>query len=59
MSVKRKKKEIFHKVFGEYSKGELNIGKSNKKVKSIKQATAIALSMVKRNKKNKKRRKVK
>jgi len=32
------------KVMKEYSKGELNIGKSKKKVTSQKQAVAIALS---------------
>ena len=32
------------KVMKEFKKGELNIGKSNKKVKSKKQAIAIALS---------------
>jgi hypothetical protein len=42
------------KVMREYKKGELNIGKSSKKVKSRKQAIAIALSqagMAKRGKK--------
>jgi hypothetical protein len=32
------------KVMGEYKRGTLNIGKSEKKVKSKKQAVAIALS---------------
>lgn len=32
------------KVMREFKKGELNIGKSSKKVKSRKQAVAIALS---------------
>ena len=32
------------KVMKEYKKGELNIGKSKKKVKNRKQAIAIALS---------------
>ena len=32
------------KVMREFKKGELNIGKSSKKVKSKKQAVAIALS---------------
>lgn len=32
------------KVIKEFKKGELNIGKSSKKVKSKKQAIAIALS---------------
>jgi hypothetical protein len=40
--MKAKKKVA--KVMREYKKGELNIGKSKKKVKSKKQATAIALS---------------
>jgi hypothetical protein len=33
------------KVMSEFGKGQLNIGKSVKKVKSPKQAIAIALSM--------------
>lgn len=32
------------KVMGEYKRGELNVGKSQKKVASKKQAIAIALS---------------
>lgn len=37
-------KKKIKKVMKEYKKGELNIGKSEKKVKSQKQAVAIALS---------------
>ena len=35
------------KVMHEYKKGKLNIGKSKKKVKSRKQAIAIAMHMAK------------
>lgn len=42
------------KVMKEYKKGELNIGKSSKKVKSKKQAIAIALSEAGMSKKKKK-----
>jgi hypothetical protein len=44
-------------VMKEFKKGQLNIGKSNKKVKSKKQAVAIAMSeagMAKKKKKGKK-----
>jgi hypothetical protein len=41
------------KVMKEFKKGELNIGKSSKKVKSKKQAIAIALSEAKLGKKKK------
>jgi hypothetical protein len=41
------------KVMREYKKGELNIGKSSKKVKSKKQAVAIALSQAGMSKKKK------
>ena len=42
------------KVMKEFKKGELNIGKSKKKVKSRKQAIAIALSEAGMSKKRKK-----
>ena len=42
MSTKKQKK--VKKVMKEFKKGELNIGGSKKKVKSRKQAIAIALS---------------
>ena len=42
------------KVMKEFKKGELNIGKSKKKVKSRKQAIAIALSEAGKSKKGKK-----
>ena len=42
------------KVMREFKKGELNIGKSPKKVKSRKQAIAIALSEAGLSKKRKK-----
>lgn len=41
---KTKAQKKISKVMREYKKGELNIGKSAKKVKSKKQAVAIALS---------------
>ena len=41
---KTKAKAKISKVMKEYKKGELNIGKSPMKVKSKKQAIAIALS---------------
>ncbi len=41
MSTKKEKK--VKKVMREYKKGELSIGKSDKKVKNRKQAIAIAL----------------
>lgn len=41
---KTKAQKKISKVMREYKKGELNIGKSPKKVKSRKQAIAIALS---------------
>ena len=42
MSTKKQKKD--KKVMTEFKKGKLNIGGSDKKVKSRKQAIAIALS---------------
>ena len=41
---KTKAQKKVSKVMREFEKGELNIGKSSKKVKSKKQAVAIALS---------------
>ena len=41
---KTKAQKKVSKVMREFKKGELNIGKSAKKVKSKKQAVAIALS---------------
>jgi hypothetical protein len=41
---KTAKQKKISKVMREFKKGELNIGKSSKKVKSKKQAVAIALS---------------
>ena len=41
---KTKAQKKISKVMREYKKGELNIGKSSKKVKSRKQAVAIAMS---------------
>lgn len=41
---KTKAQKKISKVMREYKKGELNVGKSPKKVKSRKQAIAIALS---------------
>lgn len=43
------------KVMKEYKKGELNIGKSSKKVTSKKQAVAIALSEQRRVEKGRKK----
>jgi len=45
-----KKEKKIKKVMGEYKKGELNIGTSKKKVKSKKQAIAIALSKARKKK---------
>jgi hypothetical protein len=44
-------KKKISKVMKEFKKGELNIGKSAKKVKSKKQAIAIALSQAGKSKK--------
>ena len=41
---KKSGKSKIHKVMSEYKSGSLNIGKSKKKVRSRKQAIAIALS---------------
>ena len=43
MTKKTKKEKKVAKVMREYKKGELSIGKSDKKVKNRKQAIAIAL----------------
>lgn len=40
----KKTQDKVEEVMHEYKEGELNIGKSDKKVKSRKQAVAIALS---------------
>ena len=42
--VKTKAQKKISKVMKEFKRGELNVGKSPKKVKSQKQAIAIALS---------------
>ena len=55
MPIKAKKpKKIVEEVMKEYKKKELNVGKSKKKVKSRKQAIAIALSEAGLSKKNNK-----
>ena len=46
-----KSQEKIHKVMTELKKGELNIGKSKKKVKKRSQAIAIALSEAGKSKK--------
>lgn len=48
---KTKAQKKVSKVMKEFKKGELNIGKSAKKVKSKKQAIAIALSEAGKSKK--------
>lgn len=48
---KTKAQNKISKVMKEYKKGKLNIGKSKKKVKSKKQAIAIALSEARKGKK--------
>ena len=54
-TTKKQKKATVKKVMEEFKKGDLNIGKSSKKVKSRKQAVAIALSESGSSKKTKKR----
>ena len=49
-----KKTGKVEKVMSEYKKGTLNTGKSEKKVKSKKQAVAVALSQAGLSKKKKK-----
>jgi hypothetical protein len=44
MMQKTKAQKKISKVMKEFKRGELNVGKSPKKVKSQKQAVAIALS---------------
>lgn len=50
---KTKAEKKISKVMREYKKGELNIGKSPKKVTSRKQAIAVALSVAGKSKKGK------
>lgn len=51
MPIKSKNpKKIIKSTMEEFKKGELNIGKSRKKVESRKQAIAIALNMSKKKK---------
>ena len=55
--MKTKKEKKIAKVMREYKKGKLPIGKSKKKVKSRKQAIAIALNEAGISKNGKRRRK--
>ena len=48
MPMRMKMKYKMGKVMGEFKKGTLNIGKSEKKVKSRKQAIAIGMSYLKK-----------
>ena len=52
--MKKSDKKV-RKVMKEFKKGELNIGKSKKKVKNRKQAIAIALSEAGMSKKRRKK----
>ena len=54
MTKKTKKEKKVAKVMKEYKKGELSIGKSDKKVKNRKQAIAIALNQAGINKNRRK-----
>lgn len=45
MATKAAVKRKMSKVWGEYEKGELNVGRSDKKVSKKKQAVAIMMSM--------------
>jgi len=54
MKKMSKPQKKIKKVMKEFKKGKLNIGKSPKKVKSRKQAIAIALSEAGKSKKSKK-----
>ena len=53
-SLKKRKRKKIEKVMHEWKKGQLNIGKSKKKVKNRAQAIAISLSEARKIKKRKK-----
>jgi hypothetical protein len=55
--MQKKSKGKVEKVMKEYKAGQLNVGKSTKKVTSKKQAVAIALSEQRRIDKGKKKKK--